>query len=99
MTQMIRKQIYIAKRHQALLRRLAKARGVSEAELIRQAIDQQAANASAQPLPPDPEAWERARAFMLDLQAQGPIPGQGRAWKREDAYAERESRYAEHRPD
>jgi pyrroloquinoline quinone (PQQ) biosynthesis protein C len=99
MTQMIRKQIYIGKRHQALLRRLAKARGVSEAELIRQAIEQQAASATAQPLPPDPEAWERARAFMLELQARGPIVGQRRAWKREDAYAERENRYVERRAD
>ena len=39
MSQMMRKQIYIQKRQQVLLRRLARARGVSEAELIRQAID------------------------------------------------------------
>lgn len=39
MAQMVRKQIYIQRRQQAILRRLARARGVSEAELIRQAID------------------------------------------------------------
>jgi hypothetical protein len=99
MTQMIRKQIYIGKRQQALLRRLAKARGVSEAEIIRQALDQQMTGAATQPLPSDPEAWERARAFMLELQARGPLPGQRRTWKREDAYAERESRHVERRTD
>lgn len=99
MAQMIRKQIYLAKRQEALLRRLAKTRGVSEAELIRQAIDQQMVSAAAQPLPPDPEAWERARAFMLSLQARGPVANQRRSWKREDVYAEREGRYAERRTD
>ena len=39
MTQMVRKQIYIPKRQQLLLKRKAKAVGISEAELIRQAID------------------------------------------------------------
>jgi hypothetical protein len=39
MTQMVRKQIYIDKRQRAQLKRAAKARGTSEAELIRQAID------------------------------------------------------------
>ena len=39
MTQMLRKQIYIPKRQQVQLKRLAKARGVSEAEVIRQAIE------------------------------------------------------------
>jgi len=39
MSQMMRKQIYIQKRQQILLKRLARARGVSEAEIIRQAIE------------------------------------------------------------
>jgi hypothetical protein len=99
MAHIIRKQIYIGKRQQAMLRRLAKAHGGSEAALIRQAIDQQMASTAAQPLPPDPEAWERARAFMLELQARGPIADQRRTWKREDAYAEREGRNAERRAD
>ncbi len=94
MAQMIRKQIYLGKQQQALVRRLAKARRVSESELIRQAIDQQVAPNSVQPWPADPEAWERARAFMLALQAQGPVAGQTRTWKREEAYSERESRHA-----
>ena len=39
MPRMIRKQIYIRKRQQAALTRLARARGTSEAEVIRQALE------------------------------------------------------------
>ena len=56
MTHMIRKQVYIHKRQQVLLKRLARRRGVSEAEFIRQAIDQQVQSAANRPLPPDPQA-------------------------------------------
>ena len=57
MAQMLRKQIYIEKRQQALLKRLAKKRGVSEAEIIRQAIDREAGgveNLAAEDLPLTP---------------------------------------------
>ena len=43
MVQMIRKQVYIQRQQEAALKRLSKSRGLSEAELIRQAIDRQAA--------------------------------------------------------
>ncbi len=93
MAQMLRKQIYIEKRQRTLLKRLAKKRGVSEAEIIRQAIDHEAGGGSGLALPPDHEAWEEALAFMKALQARGPLPDQRRTWKREDAYEERLSRY------
>ena len=38
MSEMVRKQFYIHKRQQILLKRLSQARGVSEAEIVRQAI-------------------------------------------------------------
>ena len=93
MTQMIRKQIYIQRRQQAILRRLARARGVSEAELIRQAIDTHV-SAGARLAQPDPEAWEKARRFMVTLLARGPVQGQPRNWKRDDLYEERLNRHA-----
>lgn len=40
-TDMVRKQIYIHKQQQNLLRQLARQRGVSEAEIIRRAIDRE----------------------------------------------------------
>jgi hypothetical protein len=39
----VRKQIYIQKRQDALLKRLDQARGLSEAEIIRQAIEREVA--------------------------------------------------------
>ncbi len=93
MAHMLRKQIYIKKRQRTLLKRLAKKRGVSEAEIIRQAIDHEATGGPAPALPLDHEAWEQALAFMKSLQAKGPLPDQRRTWKREDAYEERLSRY------
>jgi hypothetical protein len=92
MTQMVRKQIYIDKRQKAQLKRAAKARGTSEAELIRQAIDRQLAGGGAG-LPHDVAAWERAVALMRSLQAQGPLPNRHRSWTRDELYDERESRY------
>ena len=40
MSQMVRKQIYLYKQQETMLRRVAEARGVSEAEVIRQALGQ-----------------------------------------------------------
>lgn len=96
MAQMVRKQIYIQKRQQTTLKRLARLRGVSEAELIREAIDRQIRDAAARPAHPDPQAWERAHKFMLALRAQGPIPNRPRQWTRAQLYAERLNRYGSH---
>ncbi len=93
MAQMIRKQIYIPKHQEARLKRLAKARGVSEAEIIRQAIDQQLSGGASHSFRPDPSAWEQAYQFMLSLQAKGPLPNRRRKWTREELYEERLSRY------
>lgn len=94
METMVRKQIYIRKRQEQALKRQAKLRGVSEAEWIREAIDRQLTKGAVHKvMPPDQEAWERAFKFMQDLRKRGPLPAQKRTWKREDAYAERESRY------
>ena len=92
MAQMVRKQIYIRKRQQALLKRLAKARGVSEAEIIRQAIDQQAASPGSPAFVPNPDAWEEVLRVIDSL---GPVDPsrQPYRWRRDDAYEERLSRF------
>lgn len=92
MTQMVRKQIYIPKRQQLLLKRKAKAVGVSEAELIRQAIDHNLEGGSQRSFRRDPEAWDKAYKFMLARKARGATAEPYR-WKREDAYEERMRRY------
>lgn len=82
MAQMVRKQIYLAPHQEALLKRLARERGVAEAEIIRQAVEQIEAWA---PFRPDRKAWERERGFLECLVQQGPVAG-GRTWRREDLY-------------
>ena len=96
MAQMVRKQIYIKKQQDQLLKQLARARGVSEAEVVRQAIDQQTRRFEPMPFHPDAAAWERAYQFMLSLRALGPSGRTPRKWNREDAYEERLSRHEHH---
>ena len=89
MGRMLRKQIYIEARQDALLKRKAEASGVSEAELIRQALDRQLEVQATLAVPPERKAWEQVRRFILDLRARAPQPGEVRTWKREDLYEER----------
>jgi len=93
MTQMIRKQIYIGKSQQALLARLAQAWGVSEAEVIRQAIEREATSGLAQRLQPDATALEELIQAALQRRAAGITGDPPLRWRREDAYAERLDRY------
>jgi hypothetical protein len=96
MSQMIRKQIYIQKRQQARLRRLARARGISEAAVIREALDRQLSAKATETFQPDPAAWKALNEFMLTQQALGPLEQRSRDWKREDLYEERLSRRGRH---
>ena len=95
MSDMVRKQFYIHKRHQVLLRRLSQARGVSEAEIVRQAIERETTGATLIPTPPDRAAWAEIVRFLdarkaLTPGSEGSEPYQ---WNREDAYQERERRF------
>ena len=90
MPRMIRKQIYIESGQDNSLKKQARNLGVTQAEVIRQAIDRQMSSVrlSIQDL----KAWEREKAFIAKRIAKGRAPG-GRQWKREDAYEERLMRY------
>jgi transcriptional regulator with XRE-family HTH domain len=92
MTQMIRKQIYIERRQQALLARLAASRGVSEAEVIRQAIERETAGGLAQHPLPDATALDELVQAALQRREAG-VTGQPLQWRREDAYAGRLDHY------
>ena len=91
MTQMLRKQIYIPKRQQILLKKLAKARGVSEAEVIRQAIEREAVLNTTQLVAGDRSALEDFIRFGLSRRAEEDTTQ--RSWTREELYEERLSRY------
>jgi len=90
MTQMIRKQIYIEPLQDATLKKQASMLGITEAEVIRRAIDRQ----SAYLLPGirDLSAWEREKGFIAERMS-GKRASAGRKFRREEAYEERLERY------
>jgi hypothetical protein len=91
MAEMVRKQIYIAERHERLLKRISKARGVSEAELIRQAIEREAVGGKSLPLMPDQSAWDEILRFVSRRKSLLPS-GRPYRWDRLDAYEKRQGR-------
>ena len=90
MAEMVRKQIYIHRRQQALLRRLARARGVSEAEVVRQAIEREAMGEARAMQTYDTSAWEEILAFSA-ARATAATEVAPYQWRREDAYDSREA--------
>ncbi len=92
MAKMVRKQIYIQDRQERLLRRIAETRGVSQAEVVRQAIEGQAAGQSHGG-GTSPAAWEQALAFIRSLERQAPGDRERRRWSREELYRERLDKY------
>jgi hypothetical protein len=88
---MVRKQIYIHKRQQLLLDQLARARGISQAEIIRQAIERATVGEAPHPTPPDRAAWDELLSVVANRKALG-SDGTAYRWHRQDAYQEREDR-------
>lgn len=95
MSTMIRKQIYIDRTQNRQLKKLARAHGVSEAEIIRRAIDKQISGGTTRSRP-DAEAWDKAYKFMMSVRNRGPLKDEPRSWKREDLYEDRLSRHGRH---
>jgi hypothetical protein len=92
MSDMVRKQIYIYRRQETLLKRLAQQRGMSEAEIIRQAIDREAEQVRAQNGADDQVAWAEILQMVAGRRALG-ITGAPYRWNREDIYTQRESHW------
>ena len=88
MANMVRKQIYLEKGQDRLLKRLAEARGVSEAEVVRQAIEREALQRASLPADGEAEAVEALLAFAR-RRRKSRGNDQAYRWHREDAYAER----------
>ncbi len=97
MAQLVRKQIYINKRMAAALKRVARQRGVSEAEFVREAVGEKIENGDSEKFRPDPKAWEKAYRFMLSRRELPAVKSEAYQWRREDAYEERESRWERRR--
>jgi hypothetical protein len=90
----IRKQVYIEERHDRMLKRRAKLRGVTEAEIVRDALEMIAIGGSGRARQtPDPVAGRKAVAFMRSLHARRRRASAGRRWTRESLYQDRIDRW------
>lgn len=90
MAQMIRKQVYIEPSQDATLKKQASMLDITEAEVIRRAIDRQMAFLI--PGVRDLSAWEREKSFITERMSGKRVPG-SRKFRREEAYEERLERY------
>jgi hypothetical protein len=88
----VRKQIYLEQRQNRQLKRLAEARGVSEASVVRELIEAEATSGAGSPVPPDRAAWEAIVAFSQQ-RAQSGVKGEPYLWNRDEIYEERLSRF------
>jgi hypothetical protein len=80
---MVRKQIYIEPRQDKALKKLARRTGMTEAQIIRTALEAHIDELARQQQ--RKAAWEKVDSFIDQLIAKGPVPG-GRTWRREDLY-------------
>ncbi len=84
MPRLIRKQLYLEPVQDALVKEWAAKRGLSEAEVVREALNLYAATAQLR-LPRNPAAWAEEKAFLEAQGRQETVPGR-REWEREDLY-------------
>lgn len=83
MAGMIRKQVYIEPRQERLLKERARKYRVTEADLIRQAIDRGLERTTLRA--PDPEAWNAIERFVARRRTRRARQSR-RTWRREDLY-------------
>src|SRR3989442_5459607 len=83
MPRMTRKQVYIEPRQNRLLKERARRYRVTEAELIRQAIDRGLERTATRA--PDIEAWKRIERFIGRRRSQRVRPAK-RTWRRGQLY-------------
>lgn len=86
---MIRKQFYLDPHHDYLLKKLARATGTSEAELVRRALEAHLNTGMA--TGHNPGAWDAEKAFIESRikmlgEAVHPSGKSGRTWQRNDLY-------------
>ena len=79
----IRKQIYLDPQQESLLKSLSKQSGMSEAEMIRQALDLQLGFLGQNQ--PDLNVWETELKFIESLQQRPSISGK-RDWTRDELH-------------
>jgi len=96
---MIRKQFYLYRRQNQLLKRLAEQRGVSEAEIIRQALEREAA-ATISAVKESQKALDEIFEFVESLRNRPEIAQhKPYLWNRAELYEEREGRWLRDKKD
>ncbi len=93
MKQMVRKQIYIQKSQEERLKKVAEASNLSEAEIIRRALENEMRQSVIYRPMYDDEAMRRMIAFWEELDKRGPVTPRPRNWTREELYEDRMRRY------
>lgn len=93
MKQMVRKQIYIQKDQEARLKKVAELTRLSEAEIIRRALENEMHQTIVYRPLYDDEAMRRLAAFWEELDKRGPVMPRPRNWTREELYEDRMKRY------
>ena len=87
---MVRKQVYLQPQQNAQLKRAAKARATTEAEVIREALEivlnSSVPVSSARTFRPDQEAWQKLLKSMKDQRKRAALIGEPHRWTREEYY-------------
>lgn len=91
---MIRKQVYIEAHQDQMLKRRASQRGITEAEIIREALDSAESGSAVRRRRVDVVAARKALAFMRSLGAASRKSSRTQGWTRESLYEDRISRWA-----
>ena len=87
---MTRKQLYLPKRLNQFLKRAARQRGVSESEVMRQALERDEKTITY-PIRESAEGWEEILRFVKERQAAYAGQGKPVQWNRQDLYEEPET--------
>ena len=91
---MVRKQIYLPRRQNLTLKRLAKQRGISEAEVIRQALEREA-ELSVSKVKGSRQALNNIIVYARSLRKRPELlQGKPYVFNREQLYEERQSRWS-----
>jgi len=84
---MTRKQLYLPRRLNQFLKRAAKQRGVSESEVIRQALERDE-KAVTYPVRESAAGWDEILRFVKERQAAYAGHGKPVQWNRQELYEE-----------
>lgn len=93
-TPMVRKQIYIPRRQDILIKRLSQTRGVSEAEIIRQAIEREISGPTLVQSLRDNDVWAEIMQAVAEQNERWAGNTDPYRWNREELYAERTDRWS-----